>query len=287
MSRARTSPKAVVLRAPQPMTAIKRWVVFGLDPSLSRTGYALMSVRENDEGTASKAKWLEVGSLSPDSSSDPVWVRSKMIARGLRDRLAFHLYPDEAQETGLLISMEYPTPRNDFLVALNRIIHLEFFRNPGVPELYDSSDSSILANNFAAIRILTPNASTLRSLMGLKMRGTRNKAENIDKAYEFLDRAAYPNLDTDSCDGVLMAMLGRWTTSYLLGFPEEPPRPFAFSLTNAAQEVKGKGRNAHVITKGMLHRPEYFYAYEPRLYSLKHNNAREKSRILKRTQQVI
>lgn len=280
----RKAKKPVELLIPEPKEHIKQWLIFGLDPSLSRTGYALMRVEAQDG--ASKARWLEVGSIKPDDAGDPVWIRSKNIAMGLRSRLrGFAPTPDEVATTGLIISMEFPTPQNDFLVALNRIIHLVFFDNPGVP--FEKSDYSVLANNFAAIQVLTPNASTLRSLMGLTMRGAKNKAENIDKAYTFLDRETYPNLDTDSCDAVLMAIMGRHTASFMLGLPDEPPRHIALSLTNGAKDIKGKGTRARVITKGMLHRPEYFYAYEPKVYSLQWRNAREKTRLLERSQAVI
>ena len=40
------------------------------------------------------------------------------------------------------------------------------------------------------------------------------------------------------------------------------------SLRNAAVEVKGKGRNAHTVTKGILHRSEYWYTYERQSYGI-------------------
>jgi hypothetical protein len=59
------------------------------------------------------------------------------------------------------------------------------------------------------------------------------------------------------------------------------------SLTNATKEIKGKGRNAREITKGLLHRPEYWYRYIPGVYSLVYRDAREKTRTLTRSQVVI
>jgi hypothetical protein len=283
MSRPRLPKKPVELLLPDPVPEIKHWLIFGLDPSLSRTGYALMSVRKEDGAT--NARWLQVGSVAPDSSAAPVWVRSKQIAKALKNTLKGHVFSDEAAETGLIISMEFPTPQNDFLVALNRIIHLVFFDNPGVP--FEKDDYSILSNNFATIRVLTPNAATMRSLMGLTMRGAKNKKENIEKAYTFLDRDRYPNLDTDACDGVLMAVMARHVASLLLGCADEVPKPFAFRYTNAEKETKGRGRNERIVTKGMLHRPEYWYAYEPTVYSLQWRDARQKTRTLERSQEVI
>ena len=75
--------------------------------------------------------------------------------------------PENDLSTGLLISMEYPTPMNDFLVALNRIIHLVFF------------EDGWYVSKLKTIRVLTTNASTLRSVMGLSKTGRKNKAENI------------------------------------------------------------------------------------------------------------
>lgn len=277
--RTKTPKPPLVLIPPPPMPGVNRWLIFGLDPSLSRTGYALMELNKHADG--SKARWLEVGSLAPDDASDPIWVRSKHIAMGLKSIVRG--YGDK--ETGLIISMEYPTPQNDFLVALNRIIHVVFFDGPGVP--FDKSDTSVFSNNFAAIRVLLTNASTLRSLMGLKVRGAKNKTENIAKAYEFINRESFPNLDTDSCDAVLLAMMGRYTGSFMFDLPQEPPENFAVSLINGTKEIKGAGTRARVITKGILHRPEYWYAYEPRTYNLVHRDARQKSRILHRSQAVI
>jgi hypothetical protein len=151
--------------------------------------------------------------------------------------------------------MEYPTPMNDFLVALNRIIHLIFFETN-------------LWQRFGTVRVLTTNAATLRSLMNLTKTGSKNKGENIARAYEFIDKTAYPKLDTDACDAVLLSMMARHTASILMGFPDEVPEKYLVSLCNAAQEVKGKGTRSKIITKGLLHRREYFYDYVKKNYVL-------------------
>jgi hypothetical protein len=250
------------LLSPQPMPEIHRWLIFGLDPSLSRTGYALMEV--NRDATAPPARWITVGSVKPESAADPVWLRSKLLALSLRDILREHTPQD--QYTGLIISAEAPTAQNDFLVTLNRVLHVILFEGD-------------LADQYAFTGVLQTNASTLRSLMGLKMRGAKNKTENIAKAYSYLDQGTYPNLDTDACDAVLLSMMGRYTASLLLGFPT--------TLTNAAKEVKGKGRNARVITKGILHRSEYWYAYRRSEYAVVLRDARVKTRLLNRRHYTI
>ena len=235
-------------------------------------------MRVRPEDSVTKATWLKVGSIKPESSADPIWIRGKMMALHLRHLLESAAddiinktfasmneaiwdydpkdpYDPNAANLGLIISMEYPTPMNDFLVALNRIIHLVFFETD-------------LWKKFATVRVLTTNAATLRSLMNLTKKGAKNKAENIDRAYEYIDKAAYPKLDTDACDAVLMTMMARYVSSVLLGHPEEVPERFLIALCNASQEMKGKGRNSKIITKGLLHRREYWYLYQRKEYTL-------------------
>jgi Intein splicing domain/LAGLIDADG-like domain len=253
--RAKKAKAPVECSEPDVMPEIKEWYIFGLDPSLSGTGYALQHIRI--DGDRTKARWVDVGTIKPADASDPIWIRSKNIAMFLRSRIP-QVPSEEIAETGLILSFEQPTPGNDWLVGLNRIIHCEFFDGPGVP--FEKDDRTILSNNFGAIRILHTNAATLRSLMGLTKTGNKNKAENIVKAYTFIDQEKFPNLDTDSCDGVLLAMMARHTASLLMGRPEEVPENVYISLTNATKEIKGKGTRARTITKGLLHRPEYWLA---------------------------
>jgi hypothetical protein len=283
--RAKRSPKQqAFMKPPASIPEINRWLVFGLDPSLSRTGYALMEITRQPEGL--KSRWLAVGSVQPNDASAPIWIRSRHIAMGLLATLhGYRPQVDEVRSTGLIISMEYPTPQNDYLVALNRMIHREFFDSPGVP--FERTDVRYLVNNFATSRVLLTNASTLRSLMGLKMRGSSNKKENIAKAYDYINQDRFPNLDTDSCDAVLLAMMGKYTANLLLDATTEIPPAFALTLTNGAQEIKGKGSRSRVITKGILHRPEYWYEYSPSTYSLVYRDARVKTRVLDRRQAVL
>jgi hypothetical protein len=254
--------KETPLRIPPANNQIDHWIILGLDPSMSRTGYAVMEVRAaNGTPEASQrvtnAEWLAAGSVKPDKIDDPamhprntLWIRGKAMAVFLREFVKSAMPQHQGKaNVGLIISMEYPTPMNDYLVALNRIIHLIFFEDGSLAEL------------FSDIHVLTTNASTLRSLMRLTKKGNQNKSENIDRAYEFINRTEYPELDSDACDAVLLTMMARHTASILLGCSEELPTNFLNSLCNATQEIKGKGRNAHTITKGLLHRNEYWYPY--------------------------
>jgi hypothetical protein len=275
MPRAAKTKEPTPLSVPEPNPRIKRWIVLGLDPSMSRTGFALLDVRPAlaftpEEGPYSDAIWLAAGSVKPeridDASLHPrntIWIRGKAMSTYLREMVKSVAPPKKTQDNpygdfepgtpksdvGLIISMEYPTPMNDYLVALNRIIHLIFF------------EDGELAEGFGEIRILTTNASTLRSLMGLTKKGSQNKGENILRAYEFIDKSRYPQLDSDACDAVLLAMMARHAASIMLGTAPEVPDRFLTSLCSAVQEVKGKGRNAHTVTKGLLHRIEYWYRY--------------------------
>lgn len=281
MAAAKKQKAPIPLTIPEANSRVKRWVILGLDPSMTRTGFAMLDVRPTlaytpEEGPYTQAIWLAAGSIKPEKIEDSglhsrntLWIRGKAMALYLREMIKsiapdprdskgdFHVcdHPECCKpEVGLIISMEYPTPMNDYLVALNRIIHLIFF------------EDGELAEKFAEIRVLTTNASTLRSLMRLTKKGSQNKGENILRAYEFIDKARFPELDSDACDAVLLAMMGRHTASVMLGNTSEIPDNFLNSLCNATQEVKGSGRNQHTVTKGLLHRIEYWYRYERKGY---------------------
>jgi hypothetical protein len=281
MPRAAKAKEPTPLQVPQANVRVKRWIILGLDPSMTRTGFAMLDVRPElantpEETPGTQAIWLAAGSIKPEKIEDSglhprntLWIRGKAMALYLREMIKsvapsprdskgdFHVcnYPECCKpEVGLIISMEYPTPMNDYLVALNRIIHLIFF------------EDGELANMFAEIRVLTTNASTLRSLMRLTKKGSQNKGENIGRAYEYIDKARFPELDSDACDAVLLSMMARHVASVMLGTTNEIPDNFLNSLCNATQEVKGSGRNQHTVTKGLLHRIEYWYKYERKGY---------------------
>jgi len=248
--------KVIPLDIPAKMDDVDSWLVVGLDPSLSRTGYAIMVVHSKATEPLPVALWQDVGSVKPSEAKEPIWVRGKAMALHLRETIAkaFTLIGSPTR-MGLIISMEYPTPMNDFLVALNRIIHLVFFEG----DFY---------KQFAAIRVLTVNAATMRSLMNLKMRGASNKKENILRAYEYINKSRWPSLDTDSCDAVLHAVIAKHVAAIMLGFPDSVPERYKNVLCNSNKEVKGKGTRVRIITKGLLHRDEYWYPYIRKEYTL-------------------
>lgn len=270
--------KDVVLDIPAKMDNIDTWLVVGLDPSLSSTGFAVMEVKPEvlaPHGFTGRtlAAWRTAGSVRPETAADPIWVRSKMIGIYLRELVANLALQYDASRTGLILSMEFPTPMDDFLVSLNRIMHLTLFETN-------------MWRQFAHVRVLMTNAATLRSLMGLFKKGN-NKAENIARAYDFIDKNTFPQLDSDACDAVLLGMMGRHVASILLGHPDELPSNFKTSLCNAEKGTKGAGRNIKVITKGILHRPEYWYQYERRQYALKIRDASSLKKQLNRQEFTV
>src|SRR5271170_6254698 len=237
------SKPVIPLLIPSPMAEIDAWLVVGLDPSMSRTGYSIMYVGPQASDDKAGAWWLAAGSVKPSEANEPIWVRGKAMASFLRDTISnefttligyntrtawnkdcpnchgdgYYFEMNNARHEcncriirpwrmGLIVSMEYPTPMNDFLVALNRIIHLVFF------------EDRKFAEQFKAVRMLTVNAATMRSLMNLKMRGSANKKENIVRAYEYISKDTWPSLDTGSCDAVLHAVIAQHAANIMLGY---------------------------------------------------------------------
>src|SRR5271170_1105025 len=97
MPRAVKVKEPTPLLIPQPDPHIKRWIILGLDPSMSRTGFAILDVRPAlantpEEGPYTDAIWLAAGSLKPEIPKDEamhsrntLWQRSKAIATYLRE----------------------------------------------------------------------------------------------------------------------------------------------------------------------------------------------------------
>lgn len=296
MPRAAKVKVPIPISVPDPNLRITRWVILGLDPSVSRTGFALLDVcpalaYTPEEGPYTDAAWLAAGSAKPDKIDDDmldarttVWIRAKAVALYLREVVKSVAPPKKdvdnpygdfepgrpKSDVGLIVSMEYPTPNNDYLWSMNRIINLVMF------------DDSEIGEAFGEVRIMLTNASTLRSLMGLTQRGNQNKGENIAKAYEFIDKTRFPQLDSDACDAVLLCIMGRHAASVMLGTKDEVPQRFLLSMCNATQETKGAGRNAYVRTKGQLHRTEYWYKYERRSYAVAVKDASNPKKSLSR-----
>jgi len=278
-------PKEIPLLIPPPIQEIKEWVILGLDPSLSRTGYSLMRVQPAEEN-GSTATWVGAGSIKPDavenglSPQATIWIRCKLIALYLRKIFETQIteWQGEGIDTkkvGLIVALEAPPPQNDYLASIHRAIHMVLFQN------------SYLGDNFGQIRILYVNASTLRSLMKLTQRGPKNKSENIARAYDFISKETYPELDPDSCDAVLVAMVARYAASVVMGFPNEAPQNFLNSLCNATKETKGSGVRTRVVTKGIFHRNEYWYKYERQAYLVAVKDATIPKKTLSRVEFVI
>jgi len=256
------------LSIPPPIQGTDHWLVFGLDLSLSRTGWAVLHVKK--DGDKTQAKFLRAGSVKPETANAPVWVRSVLVSRGLvKILLSSEVEALLDHGAGVIFAFEAATPRNDFLTSISRVAHSVLF----------AAESRFASG---PVRILSVNANTLRSLMHLTKRGAKNKSENILRAFDFIDKTEFPELDGDACDAVLMAMVGRHACSVLLGHSEEVPTNFLNALCNAAQETRGKGRNARIITKGIFHRPEYWaeQVVRPRVLCVK--DARNPKKTLER-----
>ena len=231
---------------------IQEWVVVGIDPSLSRTGLCLL------HNTSDEWEWDHIASLKPFDSAYPTWVRAVMMGNYILS--AIKKLEGENKTKGLIITLEAPTTMNDHLNIVNKILHTIII--PG------------LASYFKEVYIQHVNAMTLRSCFGLKATGN-NKYENIQKAQEFAPAVTYPGIDSDSCDAILLAQFGRFTSDFFLGKPlaDIPPR-VAQSLCDFSDVAKGKGRNAYIVKKGILYNPAYWFKYEPTEYSINLKDAR-------------
>lgn len=234
-----------------PKSNNKKWLVIGLDPSLSRTGFAFAKV------VGTSFQWLSIGSLKPDDTSLPTWLRSQQIASAIGEMMQ-HWQSTVAtgswEPNGLIICMEVPTPRNDYLNILSKTIHAHLLPLTG--------------KLFSEVHVLQVNAATMRSNMGLTATGD-NKWENVRKSQEFADPQTYPGIDSDSCDAILFAEYGRMVTQLLSSEPSLiGESPMLLSLCDNTPVVKGKGKRAHTVTKGILHNPAYWYTYTPTEYSI-------------------
>lgn len=233
-----------------PNPNIKDWVIIGIDPSLSRTGLAVIT---NNSG---KIEYKKIMSIKPEDTKYSIWVRSSIIAKVIQTTIKE--YADK--QMGLILSLEQPTPSNDYLNVLNRIILLTVL-TATTKDLYRS------------VYVMHINAATLRSCLELKATGN-NKHENIRKAQEFVDASKYPGIDSDSCDGVLMGVFGSYAAELLQGRVETVPVKSRLSLADASDVKKGKGRNERVEKRGILHNPVYWMEYTPKDYGVMVKDAR-------------
>ena len=245
--------KVITLKLPAPIPDVKEWVIVSADLSLTRTGVSVSRVYLQED--VLQTEWRFVGSIKPSSSSDSVWARSKAIALFIKDQIR-----KQGSGIGLILCLEQPPPQNDFLASINKILHTI---------LLDQE----ISQQFSQVHILSINASSLRSALGLTMRGAKNKVENIARAYDFIDKRLLPELDTDSCDSILLTVMARYVASLLFGVSEGIPDKIKQMLCDSTQIVKGAGRNARILTQGILWRPAYWVKYTPENVCLKIKDA--------------
>lgn len=248
---------------PEPL--MTDFLVVGIDLSLSRTGYSISLIRKN----SNIQEIIKIGSFKPERSSDPIWIRSTLIGISLLKEIEKALSTIDITPN-IILSMETPTPMNDFLTSLNRVVTSVLF-----------SENSILHRY--SVNTLSVNASTLRSAMNLTQRGAGNKKENIEKAYSFVSSIEYPGVDSDSCDGILLTQMGIYASLILNGQFQDVPDNIIKILCEDREIIKGKGRNQKISTKGLFHNPLYWFSYTKSEYSVIVKDARipPKKRLLK------
>jgi hypothetical protein len=175
--------------------------------------------------------------------------------------------------TGLLLSYEAPTPGSDALATASICIRAALRAD------------SLVMDQFHEHWELMTNAMTMRTIMGLTMKGN-NKGENKDKAWGFLGKEDFPGLDGDACDAALFTMLGLWTIRMFRDGIEAAKAPEFFKQrfcdTSEDYKVVTRGLDGKVVPKGskkgltkdemtkehkvtgfhgVLHRPEYWFPY--------------------------
>lgn len=266
MPRAKKTIREIPLLIPNELDLGKVWVV-GLDLSLSRTGYAISTFSKENQSSI----WCSIGSIKPDLSNNPVWLRSKLLALYVKDLLTN--IPKTPEKQTLILSFEQAPPGNDWLSSLNRVFHVVLLEDGN------------LADRFDNVYLMHTNASTLRSVMGLVKKGAKNKVENIAKGYEFISSTSFPSLDSDACDGVLLAVMGTYAAMAHMDLRSLIPTKALETLCNSTLETKGKGNRARIQTKGLLHRPEYWtkYEYKPYVLAMKDAKVSGNKRLIRTT----
>ena len=273
--RKKKAPKEVEIKLLPPNPNIKKWIIATADLSLTRTGVSVSRMELDTTGQQVESPaFFFIGSIKPEDSTEPVWIRSKAVSLCLKKEIekAYQASVIKEPELGLIIALEQPPPANDWLSSINRVLHAVLL-DPDI--------------KFSTVHILSINASSLRSAFGLVKRGAKNKVENIAKAYEYLDREGWPELDTDSCDAALLAVIAQHVASMLLGHPENIPDKFKRLLCDNSQFMKGEGRNSKILTKGILWRPTYWAQYTPHNVSLKIKDASIKTKKLKQEHTLL
>ena len=269
----RKKKEEVEIKLLPPNPNIKKWIIASADLSLTRTGISVSQVELDATGLQLYPwSWFFCGSIKPDDATEPVWIRSKAVSLYLKKEIEKAYQSTLLEEPGLIIALEQPPPANDWLSSINRVLHTVLL------------DSDI---KFSTVHILSINASSLRSAFGLVKRGAKNKVENIAKAYEYVSRDVFPELDTDSCDAILLAIVASYVASMLLGHPEGIPDKFKRLLCDNSQIVKGAGRNSKIFTKGILWRSAYWTKYEPHLVTVKIKDAGINTKKLQQHQTML
>lgn len=217
---------------------VDSWVVLGLDPSLSRTGVALMTIDNTGH-----AEFKTICSLAPTNSAVESWLRSKSMGKYIADNMIPMAKPGE--RLGLVICLEAATIGNDFLQIVSSVLKAALFASPAMM-------------SYERIIFTHINAATLRSVMALTKKGN-NKDENIEKAYTYIDRVEHLGLDSDACDAVLMAMMGRWTVALLQGMPKLVPEKAMQALTSEVVDMKKRGKKDVPVMKGIMNNPRYWF----------------------------
>jgi hypothetical protein len=236
--------KELLIEIPERLE-IKDWIILGLDLSLSRTGYSLARVSED-----SVFSWIKVGSIKPADSSAATWLRAFLTGRHIITLLD-DVKDVIGSDTGIIFCLEAPTPMNDHLTTMNRVINVSLF-----------NDAQNLFPDNRKFMLLV-NASTLRSIMGLTKTGN-NKDENIAKAYTYISEKEYPGIDSDSCDAVLLASVAKEVC--MLNNGKEIPNKIKDTLCNFTDVKKGSGKNIRISKKGLLHNKVYWYEQKKQTY---------------------
>lgn len=222
------------------------WTVLGLDLSLTRTGFATLHC----EGGV--ARWGAIGSLTPrDPKGGPKqesWVRAAALGIAIRAR-ATQLMRE--RPVPLILAIEFPDPNNSYLMGLNQVIQTI---------LWATDDQGGVGGPDGILYRLAINASTLRATLYLK--GSSDKASNLELAYAYVPKELYPALDSDSCDAALLAMMGRYTVQILRGEEDLVPMKPRCTLCDAGSRQKfrtDKVTHEKVVSKevpkGLLHNP--------------------------------
>ena len=99
MPRAAKAKEPTPLLVPEQNPRVKRWIILGLDPSMTRTGFAMLDVRPElahtpEEVPGTQAIWLAAGSIKPEKIEDSglhsrntLWIRGKAMALYLREMI--------------------------------------------------------------------------------------------------------------------------------------------------------------------------------------------------------